>query len=731
MKIIFIVLFLFPLLFWGQKPKLVVGIVVDQMCYDYLYRFEHHFGKKGFHRFMNQGVNCRNTQYNYVPTFTGPGHASIFTGTTPYNHGIVANEWYDRNSKQGINCVFDAAVQSVGTINSKYGLASPHFLETMTLTDQLKFTYPSSKVFAISIKDRSAILPGGHLSDGSFWFDYSSGTFITSTYFANALPEWLQTFNQSKNADTYLKDWTLLHDSSTYSRTLDNSPYEITLKGKNSPTFPYNFTEFGRGNYSLFTYTPFANTLLTDLAIDCMQHEELGKGDSPDMLCISYSTPDIAGHAFGPYSMEVEDIYARLDRDIENLLKALDQQVGKENYLVFLTADHAVVPVPQQLKDQNLPGGYFDLAVLMKKLRSESLTKYGVDVCQAEENLNIYLNRPLIDSLHMNLGEIYQFLHADQAISSQRYSGFVQDQIALDQEGRWRLNAGIRFNHWTFSGETVWSPRVNLSWKPKWSKDWAFRLAVGRYAQPAFYRDARFPDGRLNREVRAQRATHWVLTADHRFKAWDRPFQWVIEGYYKDLTRLIPYEIDNVRIRYLASPPVEGYAAGLDLRIHGEFVSSLQSWATLSWMKTSERNEVIGWMPRPTDQRVQFAMMFQDYLPPYPDYKVSLNLVFGSRLPYGPPDFARPKDTLRMPPYRRVDIGFSRILWGAGTQKPLFQGRLTRAFRSAWMNLEVFNLLQINNTISYTWLYDTQGYQQNVPNYLSGRVLNLRLVLEW
>lgn len=406
MKIIFIVLFLFPLLFWGQKPKLVVGIVVDQMCYDYLYRFEHHFGKKGFHRFMNQGVNCRNTQYNYVPTFTGPGHASIFTGTTPYNHGIVANEWYDRNSKQGINCVFDAAVQSVGTVNSKYGLASPHFLETMTLTDQLKFTYPSSKVFAISIKDRSAILPGGHLSDGSFWFDYSSGTFITSTYFAKALPEWLQEFNQSKNADTYLKDWTLLHDSSTYSRTLDNSPYEITLKGKNSPTFPYNFTEFGRGNYSQFTYTPFANTLLTDLAIECMQHEELGKGNSPDILCISYSTPDIAGHAFGPYSMEVEDIYARLDKDIENLLKALDQQVGKDNYLVFLTADHAVVPVPQQLKDQNLPGGYFDLAVLMKKLRSESVIKYGVDVCQAEENLNIYLNRPLIDSLHLNLGEI-------------------------------------------------------------------------------------------------------------------------------------------------------------------------------------------------------------------------------------------------------------------------------------------------------------------------------------
>ncbi|NDC72795.1 MAG: TonB-dependent receptor [Sphingobacteriia bacterium] len=445
-------------------------------------------------------------------------------------------------------------------------------------------------------------------------------------------------------------------------------------------------------------------------------------------------------------SLYWSDERERIDVESAWLLNQLDANLGSDNFgnVLFTRGIGAF---------QQYARNALNISVLAAEHRGQWQSGTGPHFVQwglraQRERIQEYLwEYTLVDSLGFSIApvlqvpplgsdadtvvQVYQFLHADQAISSQRYSGFVQDQIALDQEGRWRLNAGIRFNHWTFSGETVWSPRVNLSWKPKWSKDWAFRLAVGRYAQPAFYRDARFPDGRLNREVRAQRATHWVLTADHRFKAWDRPFQWVIEGYYKDLTRLIPYEIDNVRIRYLASPPVEGYAAGLDLRIHGEFVSSLQSWATLSWMKTSERNEEIGWMPRPTDQRVQFAMMFQDYLPPYPDYKVSLNLVFGSRLPYGPPDFARPKDTLRMPPYRRVDIGFSRILWGAGTQKPLFQGRLTRAFRSAWMNLEVFNLLQINNTISYTWLYDTQGYQQNVPNYLSGRVLNLRLVLEW
>ena len=408
MKELRFILLLIPVIIFGQSPKLVVGVVVDQMCYDYLYRFQHHFSTDGFNRFLNRGVNCRNTNYNYVPTYTGPGHASIYTGTTPYNHGIVANEWYDRTKAKGVNCVFDPSVQAVGNSSSAYGQVSPHHLETMTVTDQLKFTYPASNVYSISIKDRSAVLPGGHLSDGSYWFDYSSGKFITSTFYTKELPPWVQEFNQTHNADTYLADWELLHEPSSYSRSIDNSPYEVTIKGAKTPTFPYAFTSFAKGNYSQFTITPFANTLLTDLALELMQQERLGKNEATDMLCVSYSTPDIAGHAFGPYSLEVEDIYVRLDLELAKLFNALDKQVGKNNYVIFLTADHAVVPVPQQLKDEKLPGGYFDMSACLMSVNTQLQKKYGTILIQSEENQNIYLNYALIDSLKIRKSEVQQ-----------------------------------------------------------------------------------------------------------------------------------------------------------------------------------------------------------------------------------------------------------------------------------------------------------------------------------
>ena len=429
----------------------------------------------------------------------------------------------------------------------------------------------------------------------------------------------------------------------------------------------------------------------------------------------------------------------RIDVESAWLLNQLDANLGSENFGNVLFT-RGVGAFQQYARNRLWIGvGALEHRGQWQSLGGQHLASWGLKV--QEENIQEVLwEYTLVDSLGFSLPsqrendsavQVFRFVSADQAMRSRRWSAYVQDQIRLDEKGRWRLNLGLRVQSWSWNRETVWSPRINLSWKPSWVKDWAFRLAVGRYAQPAFYRDARFPDGRINPQVLAQRATHVVLTADHRFKAWDRPFQWVMEAYYKDLRRLIPYEIDNIRVRYLAETPVNGYAAGVDLRVHGEFVSSMQSWATLSWMKTSERNPEVGWIPRPTDQRVQLALMFQDYLPTYPDYKVNLNLVFGSRLPYGPPDNARLRDTLRMPSYRRVDIGFSRILWGGTAQKPVWGGRVARAFRAAWLNLEVFNLLQVNNTVSYTWLYDTQGYQQNVPNYLSGRVLNLRLVMEW
>jgi predicted AlkP superfamily phosphohydrolase/phosphomutase len=393
----------------NTKTKLVVGIVVDQMCYDYLYRFQPHFGDEGFNKFLKNGLNCRNVLYNYVPTYTGPGHASIYTGTTPNNHGIVGNEWYDRSTYSAINCVSDTNSSTIGSI-SEEGKASPVNLKTYTITDQLKLTYPNSKVIAVSIKDRSAILPGGHLSDGSYWFDYVSGIFITSSFFKKELPKWVTTFNAINNAQTYSKVWDLFLPKKKY-HCSDESPYEVLIGNKLTPTFPYDFTQMtsSKSNFQYFTISPFANTLLTDFAITALSEENLGSDNQTDFLCISYSTPDIAGHAFGPYSREMEDIYARLDRDIAQLLKTLEDKLGKNNFTAFLTADHAVVPVPQMLIDKKLPGGYLFLNSNLLKLKQLSVSKFNADLIEHETNQNIYLNLKRIDSLKLEVEPIADF----------------------------------------------------------------------------------------------------------------------------------------------------------------------------------------------------------------------------------------------------------------------------------------------------------------------------------
>lgn len=329
-------------------------------------------------------------------------------------------------------------------------------------------------------------------------------------------------------------------------------------------------------------------------------------------------------------------------------------------------------------------------------------------------------------------------IYAQNQIIGQRYSGYLQDSWLLNTAYNLNLTAGVRFNYWTWNNQMVVSPRAEVSFSPRWQRDWVFRAAAGLYQQPAFYRELRNQFGQLNPGIRAQKSIHYVAGADYSFKAYDRPFRFVTEVYYKDLREMIPYELDNVRVRYLGENNARGYATGIDFRINGEFVNTLQSWANLSIMRTREivdgtfytndAGEQIpaGYIPRPTDQIAMFNIMFQDLLPSNPTYKVHLNIVFGSRLPYGPPDYDRGRDTLRMPPYRRVDIGFSKLLIGEGANWGK-QG-FGKHFKSLWINAEVFNLLQVNNTISYLWILDTEGFLQNIPNYLTGRLLNLRLV---
>ncbi|MCH2231017.1 MAG: alkaline phosphatase family protein [Crocinitomicaceae bacterium] len=444
----------------AASPKLVVGIVVDQMCYEYLYRYSEKFCEGGLKELLGKGTNCRNTQYDYIPTYTGPGHASIYTGTTPSNHGIVANDWYDRSTKGNINCVDDSSVASIGTV-SNYGMFSPRNLKANTITDQLKMTYPNAKVISMSIKNRGAILPGGHLSDGSYWYDYATGKFVTSSFYKSELPNWVDEFNDEGYVDKALKqEWNTMLDINAYAESgPDNSPYEHLLPGKVTPTFPYNLKEMTNGinNYELFVYTPFSNTYLTDFAIASIDSEDLGKDNQTDMLCISYSTPDIIGHAFGPYSVEIEDMYIRFDLEIKKLLKELKEKVGEDNFTLFLTADHAVVPVPQYLIDNNLPGGYFFVDNHMIELRAALSDKFGEDLIIVQDNLNVYLNHERIDELNLDLKEVSTYV----ANIIQRWESvkrvFTGDQLynaSIDDEWMDMVRKGY---HHAESGDVIFT----------------------------------------------------------------------------------------------------------------------------------------------------------------------------------------------------------------------------------------------------------------------------------
>ena len=320
-------------------------------------------------------------------------------------------------------------------------------------------------------------------------------------------------------------------------------------------------------------------------------------------------------------------------------------------------------------------------------------------------------------------------------LSSYRNSGYIQ--VSKDI-GNLTITGGTRGSYWTYNEELLMSPRVSLAYAPIWKKDIVFRAASGIYYQSPFYKELRTPEGTLNRNIKAQKSTHYVLGADYLFYSWGRPFKWITEVYYKNLENLIPYKVDNVRIQYLANDLSNGYARGIDMKINGEFVSGVESWVSLSVMKTEEdivgdfitntdgSTTEAGFIPRPTDQRVNFSMFFQDYIPGNPNYKMHLNLVYGTGLSFGPPKAEKYQDILRIPDYRRVDIGFSAVLKSEDKKSRL---KWLNAFKSIWLSAEVFNLLDINNTVSYLWVADITGRQYAVPNYLTSRQLNAKLIL--
>ena len=411
-KIIFFLVFVFSVGSQAQqRPKLVVGIVVDQMKMEYLYRFSDDFSPNGFKRLMTNGYVYQNMHYNYMPTYTAPGHASIYTGTTPAIHGIVGNEWFNRATGKQMYCTDDTAVNTIGDGTKEEGQMSPKNLQTTTITDELKMaTNFKGKVIGMSIKDRGAILPAGHFADWAFWFS-KTGAFISSSFYGKDLPSWVTKFNSEKRFMPYLnKGWDLYKPAATYNESMvDNNPYEGKLYKSETPTMPYNLKDmYDKNGAGVIRSTPFGNDLLAEFAKEAIAKEELGKDNITDFLTVSFSSTDYVGHLLGPRSMELQDTYLRLDQTIADFLIYLDKTVGKDNYLLFLTADHAGAENVGYLKDNKYAVDYISARDIRKSLKDFSTNTFGVDLVLNYSNFNLFFNKEIVKAKGLELNKVKQ-----------------------------------------------------------------------------------------------------------------------------------------------------------------------------------------------------------------------------------------------------------------------------------------------------------------------------------
>jgi predicted AlkP superfamily pyrophosphatase or phosphodiesterase len=454
-----------------DRPKLVVGIVVDQMRYDYLTRFYHRYGEDGFKRILGEGFNYENAHYNYLPTVTAVGHASIYTGTTGSQHGIIANDWYDKYAKKMIYCVDDFNYQPVGTteLNEQ---KSPINLLSTTVTDQLRLSQNmNGKTIAIGLKDRSAVLPGGHTSNGSYWFvGKNDGKFVTSTFYMDALPRWVNDFNNNGLAAKYLeKKWETLEPIKSYTESIeDDNSYEGLFYDEKEPVFPHDLKSLKdkNGNYDLIKESPFGNSILVEFAKAAIVGEKLGQREYTDFLAMSFSSPDYIGHRYGPDSKEVEDTYLRLDLDIAELLNYLDNKMGKGNYTLFLTADHAVAPVPAYLKSLKIAAGYFDYAAFRNYVNELCEKYYGAsDLVENFSNNQVFLNRDALTKLDLDAASVSQRL-ADDIITYAGVSKVVTARTLQTTDFKSGIMAYIQngYNQ-RLSGDIIMIPNPGMIYK--------------------------------------------------------------------------------------------------------------------------------------------------------------------------------------------------------------------------------------------------------------------------
>ncbi|MFT4778503.1 MAG: putative AlkP superfamily pyrophosphatase or phosphodiesterase [Flavobacteriales bacterium] len=390
-----------------DQPKLVIGITIDQMRMDFLYRYWDDFEKGGFKRLVAEGFLCANHHYDYSPTYTGPGHASIYTGTTPALHGIISNDWYDKRHGEMVYCVKDTLYKGVGT-DSKGGKMSPHRLLASTISDELMLSNNfASKVIGISMKDRGAILPAGHKPTAAYWYmGGDEGNWATSSYYMENLPQWVQGFNAKGLSEKYVSQgWNLLKDASAYNEsTVDNNPYEGPFKGQFRAAFPYDFSDITENRYDLIKATPHGSTLSVDFAIEAIKAEQMGADATTDLLALSFSSTDYVGHQFGPAAIETQDCYLRLDADIERLLNFLDDEIGEGEYMIFLTADHGAAQNPGYMKKLGIEGGYWKPQVMLDEVDAMLKENYGIGEWVLNyTNDQFFLNTALMEDRKVDL----------------------------------------------------------------------------------------------------------------------------------------------------------------------------------------------------------------------------------------------------------------------------------------------------------------------------------------
>lgn len=489
---------------FAQRPALVVGIVVDQMRYDYLFRYWKHYGDNGFKRLLNDGFLCRNANFNYVPTYTAPGHACIYTGATPAVNGIVSNEWYDRTMKTSVYCVSDTTVKPVGT-TSISGKMSPQQLLSTTMTDELRLaTNFKSKVIGISLKDRGAILPAGHTANAAYWHDPYSNNWVSSTYYLKELPDWAIQFNSRKVVDSLLTNpWTTLLPISEYTESsADDNEYEGLYKGETKPVFPHNLPALKAAESELIRKVPSGNAYTRLFAEAALEGERLGKNGTTDFLAVSFSSTDYIGHMYGINAIEMEDTYLRLDLEIAAFLKTLDTRIGNGNYILFLTADHGAVNNPEFNQDSRIPAGNIQDNSISDSLKLYLNTLYkDTNLVLSASSHNIYLNREQIEKRKFNLEEIQQkcsdfVLHFDGVAESLTASELSK---GLCREGL-KMLVQNGFNQQRSSD-------VSIQLKPGWL-DWYTRTGTshGTFYHydthvPVIFFGAGIPAGSTAREV--------------------------------------------------------------------------------------------------------------------------------------------------------------------------------------------------------------------------------------